>query len=148
MSRRAVADPAARLLKSLEARLVALDEDLLLATAFCAAPPPVSFLQPPQPAPRPRARRRLDFHAVAQPPRRVPRRLRFAPLPPEVDRVVIQNWNAETGFVPVGDAEIELDPGQAVTLWINRAAATPVGQGGGEFNSSIVILAPDEQLIA
>jgi hypothetical protein len=125
---------AALLLQSLGDCLVWLDEDLLLATVVCgsAEPPP---LQPPALRP-PAAPRRLGFRRVGEPPRATPRlpalrrRLRFSPMPAEVDRVVVQNWNAQKGYVPVGDVEVELDPGQAVTLWINRSSATPVGQPG------------------
>jgi hypothetical protein len=95
---------------------------------------------------------------VAEPQRAAPRlpalrrRLRFSPMPAEVDRVVVQNWNAQKGYVPVGDVEVELDPGQAVTLWINRSSATPVGHADeAEADAppaGLVILADEDALLA
>jgi hypothetical protein len=131
----------AQRLKALEAQLISLDEGLLLATA-CV----VSTVPPGWGAPAPK--RRLDFHPV-EPSRRPAGRLRFSPLPPEVDRVVIQNWNPHTGFVPLGDVELELDPGQAVTLWVNRSSPTPDARQDAceDVRSSLFILSEDEPLI-
>jgi hypothetical protein len=130
-----------QLLKSLEQRLIALDEHLLLATTLFVGP---SFTAPEAPPPK----RRLGFQRV-EPARRKPRRLRFAPLPPEVDRVVIQNWNPEPGFVPIGDVEVELDPGQAVTLWVKRASPLPNPRPGPpeEPRSNLIFLSDQDTLL-
>jgi hypothetical protein len=153
MAEQRLSKDAALLLQSLGDCLVWLDEDLLLATAFCGC------LEPAPPAPpalRPPAAKRLGFRRVAEPQRAAPRapsltrRLRFAPAPAEVDRVVVQNWNAQKGYVPVGDVEVELDPGQAVTLWINRSSATPTGEtdGAEPAAAGLVILGGEDALLA
>ena len=70
-------------------------------------------------------------------------------LPPSpVERVVIQNWKPEAGFVPIGDVELELQPGQAVTLWVGRGAPTPMPRDTDVgVSGSLAILWDDEPLL-
>jgi hypothetical protein len=140
MVKRSGSKAAVRLLRSLEAHLVAMDEGLLLTTVC------LKSSDTPRTEPKPAY---LRFRAVESPcPER--RRVRFAPVPDELDRLVIQNWSSETGFVPIGDMELELDPGQAVTLWIGRSAATPVPAADerAETPGSLLILPDPSQLVA
>jgi hypothetical protein len=105
----------AQTLRRLEVRLLgisrAFGENLALATPLRAPP----------------ARRRLAFQPVTTPLpfERAAGRLRFAPLPPAPDRLVVTNWDAEPGLVCLGDVELELEPGQSATLWVNRSSPTP-----------------------
>ena len=61
---------------------------------------------------------------------------------------MIQNWNPHPGFVPIGDVELELDPGAAVTLWVNRAAPTPDvrAREPEDQGASLYILCDDRRL--
>lgn len=138
---------AARVLRDLEAELAARDEVMLL-TAARAAFNEALGAAPALPAPD-EATPEPDEAGPGEPARR-DRRLRFTATPPQVERMVIQNWKAEPGFIPIGDVELELDPGQEVTLWVNRGAPpaladTPEGE---HVRSSLAILAEDEPLLA
>ena len=89
--------------------------------------------------------------ACASPPAERRERLTFTTPAGGVDRVVIQNWKSERGFVPIGGVELELDPGQAVTLWVNRDHPTPQPREPEEdegARSCLAILWEDEPLIA
>lgn len=69
--------------------------------------------------------------------------------PPEAERLVIHNFKAEPGFVPVGQVELELEPGQGVVLWVNRGTRLPLPAGGeGDVPTRLVILADDDDLLA
>ena len=63
-----------------------------------------------------------------------------------LDRLVIQNWNPHPGYVPLGDADLELDPGQAVTLWVRRSIPTPVARAAPPAGDGPVILSDEETL--
>lgn len=68
------------------------------------------------------------------------------PAGADLDRLVIQNWNPHPGYVPLGDADLELDPGQAVTLWVRRSAPTPVARAAPAVGDGPVILSDEETL--
>jgi hypothetical protein len=72
------------------------------------------------------------------------------PPPPQLNRVVILNWKAEQGFIPIGNVELELDPGQKVTVWIDASRSVPQLVDRPERSAlpgTLAILCDDEPLL-
>jgi hypothetical protein len=71
--------------------------------------------------------------------------------PPEaggqVERLVVHNWKPEPGLVSIGDVQLELEPGQQVTLWVKAGAAVPADPAADPLDGSLSILTDDDRLV-
>lgn len=75
--------------------------------------------------------------------------LRPEPAAPSgrVERLVVHNWKPEPGLVSIGDVQLELEPGQQVTLWVKAGVAPPVQDSAEQVDGSLSILTDDDRLV-
>jgi hypothetical protein len=62
-------------------------------------------------------------------------------------RMVVQNWKRSPGLVPIGDVRLQLDPGQEVTLWLDRPRDLAVEPEDADTLDALSILTDEDSLL-
>jgi hypothetical protein len=68
----------------------------------------------------------------------------------QLERVMIQNWKADSALLDIGDVKLELEPAQSVTLWVGRSNPMTFLQRQEDepVRSGFALLYDDEPLLA